>query len=538
MRRALTTLLAGAILFTACGGGDTATPGPGGLTPRPRPDRSPTVETTDTPEPVEIDLPIAVVDSVPVPKTLANALEGIAELVPFDSLAGAQDAVDSEEAAFLVAPIEPGAALPEDADVILSQPEALLVPFTFPVEDVSKADAEGLASGDVATWTDVGGPSLEVVDETDPSAVEPGDVLVEPWDGPLRGLKPLKVGGVMPGADEYALAERWVAVGAPEGALDSLPAPETRNYVTIAAVGDMMFARTVGDSIAASGPDYPFEEVAGLLDADVTFGNLECVLSDNGEPAPKGFTFSADPDVAEGLVDAGFDVVSQANNHSLDYGRKALEETLQTLDQAGLKAVGAGDDAEEAHKPVIVKARGLKIAFLAYGAFYEEPSFPRSEQEAGENTAGIAWGDPDTITADVQAAASEADVVIVSLHSGIEYTSELSDAQVTAAHTAIDAGADAVLGSGPHVLQGMEYYDGGFIAWSLGNFIFDFDEQDRAVPGMPSQLSGVLTLAVDGDGVRGVTFEPLVIDENRPRPAGDDAQRVYDWFYPLVDAAE
>lgn len=536
MRRALAALLAGAVLFAACGGSTTTTPGPDGLTPRPRPDRSPTAEATDTREPVEIDLPIAVVDTVPVPKELANALDDLADLVPFDSYDEALEAYDSEDAAFVVAPVEPGEDPPDSSDVLLSSAEALLVPFTFPLESVSAADAAALAAGDVDSWDSVGGPALEVVAEDDPAAVEPGDVLVEPWTGPRRELKPLRVDGRLPDAAGYELAERWVAVGAPEGTLDALPAPDSRDYVTIAAVGDMMFARTVGDAIAEDGPDYPFEEVADLLgDADITFGNLECVLSDNGEPAPKGFTFAGDPAVVGGLLDAGFDVVSLANNHTLDYGRTALHETLDSLDDAGLDAVGAGDNALAAHEPVVVSAGGLDIAFLAYGAFFEEASFPRSEQEAGVDTPGIAWGDPEVIASEVEAAASEADVVIVSLHSGFEYTSALSDAQVTAAYAAIDAGADAVLGSGPHVLQGMEYYNGGFIAWSLGNFIFDFDEQDRAVPGMPSQFSGVLTLAVDADGVRGVTFEPLIIDENRPRPAGEDAQAVFDWFYPLVD---
>jgi poly-gamma-glutamate synthesis protein (capsule biosynthesis protein) len=220
----------------------------------------------------------------------------------------------------------------------------------------------------------------------------------------------------------------------------------------------------------------------------------------------------------------------------MDYGPDAFMDTLDHLEDAGVAYVGGGRDDAAAREPAIVEVEDLAVAFLAYGAYFEEASFPISLQEAAPGQPGIAWGDLDEVAEDVAAAKDRADLVVVSMHSGYEYTPELWQTQVDLAHTAIDSGAALVIGHGPHVLQGIEYYGDGVIAYSLGNFVFDFDHQDEAVPGKPSALSGVLVAALDEDGVRGLEFRPAFIEENRPEPAGTAAGAVYEWFYPLVDA--
>ncbi len=533
----------GAPAATRAAGTATA---PTTLTPRPGRPR----EATSTVTPLAILGPIAVVHPEAMPSTLGDAIGSLGDVVAEGSIADALDAVGTGRASFAVAAIEPWENAPDGAATLVERPLGVFVPFTFRLEELTYDDALALASGEVRDWSEVAGPALAAQPARDEAGgFSPPDALADKpgpsgaftiavWDGPARGAKALRVDALAPNAGGYPLNERWVALRAPEGVVPALevalPPPD---YVTLAAVGDVMLSRTVGEGIAEDGPGYPFAEADGLLRADIVFGNLECVLSERGTAAPKGFTFRAPPGAVVGLRDAGFTVVSSANNHAMDFGAEGLVDTLDALGQAGVLAVGAGRGRDAAHAPVIVRRRGMRIAFLAYGAFYEEPAYGRSEQEAGPTSPGIAWGEADIIAADVTATARVADVVIVYLHAGVEYSGEVDGVQRDLAHAAIDAGASLVLGSGPHVLQAIEYYGDGVIAYSLGNFVFDFDEQDHAVPGLPSAFSGVLLVALDRSGVRGFEFRPAVIGTNRPAPAtGESAARVSDWLYGLTDA--
>jgi poly-gamma-glutamate capsule biosynthesis protein CapA/YwtB (metallophosphatase superfamily) len=532
--------LLAAVAAVACSGDASPTSEPGRtLTPRPGISRTPqpSEATTDSPTAAEGTV-FAVVDAGTLPAGLDSALRQAGTVDAYASLDEAQSAAAGGDQTFVVLDVPPGAESSSNAAAIYAQPVALYVPFTFRLEGVDLQGALGLLDGSVTEWAAVGGPATPV--ESTPTAdhLSTGQVAALSWDGPHLRAKTLAVDGLLPTDAGYPLADRWVILDAPKELAAALTIPAAGpDYITVAAVGDMMFARTVGEGVAANGPGYPFGLLHGLLNADITFGNLECVLSDRGTPADKGFTFEGDPAVAGALAKAGFDVVSVANNHSMDYGPDAFLDTLANLDTAGIERAGGGQDSTAAHTPAILEAHGLRIAFLAYGAFVEEASFPIALQKATDTSPGIAWIDPGVVAKDVAAARRVADIVVVSMHSGLEYTSGLWQTQIDVAHEAIDAGAALVLGSGPHVLQGIEYYGDGVIAYSLGNFIFDFDDQDRAVPGMPSAHSGVLVASLDAKGVRGLEFRPAVIAENRPEPAPpDEAPAVYDWFYPLVDA--
>ena len=280
-----------------------------------------------------------------------------------------------------------------------------------------------------------------------------------------------------------------------------------------------MLARTVGDQVLAKGPQVVFAGVRSVLDsADLLVGNLECALTNSTQPERKSYTLKAPPQAARALSLAGFDVLSQANNHAMDYGFSGLTDTQDSLRSYGILTVGAGSDAASAHAPVMLTRNGLKVAFLAYADVLPENSgFDARSWIATPTKPGIAWADPQTIKADVTAAKLQADLVVVLLHAGIEITdviNSLNDAQRLSAHAAIDAGASLVIGSHPHVLQQFERYHGGLIAYSLGNFVFD---QYAGI----ANATIILRVVLDRSGVKSYDYVPVLIENGLPHLTTD-----------------
>jgi len=310
------------------------------------------------------------------------------------------------------------------------------------------------------------------------------------------------------------------------------PTPAAEPAVTLAAVGDVMLGRGVGEAIGLYGAGYPFEQVAAVLrEADIAFANLEVPITADGVPAQKDYVFRAPPAAVDGLDGAGLDIVSLANNHVLDYGVVGLEDTLAALDRAGIAAAGAGEDEAAARRPAVLSVEGLRVAFLGYVQVPDDSvsGFGEDELAAGPDRPGAAWARREAVVADVEAAAQQADLVVVSLHAGSEYREEPSTVQRELAHAAVDAGADVVLGHHPHVLQGIERYRGALIAYSLGNFVFDFDETDYVHPGLPSAQSLILKVTLGRQGVSEFELLPASIDPEEARPYlvdGDDAAAV------------
>jgi poly-gamma-glutamate synthesis protein (capsule biosynthesis protein) len=245
-------------------------------------------------------------------------------------------------------------------------------------------------------------------------------------------------------------------------------APARREY-TLLFTGDVMLSRAVGSRMAAQKDwSLPFHLIADTLrSADLRYCNLECPVSDRGRNLHHLYSFRADPRVIEGLKAAGFNVVSQANNHTYDWGREALLDTLERLRAAGIQSVGAGQNILAAHYPLLVNVGGLRIAFLAY------VDVDPKEAAAGVDRPGVAWLDPAQALADIRFARPLADLVIVCPHWGVEYALKPTRDQVQLAHQMIEAGADIIVGSHPHVVQPLEKYHDHWIAYSLGNFIFD-----------------------------------------------------------------
>jgi len=256
----------------------------------------------------------------------------------------------------------------------------------------------------------------------------------------------------------------------PATASAALPAAKPkRDEYTLLFGGDVMLSRGVGERMEARADwGLPFREIAPTLrNADLRFCNLECPLSDRGENQEHLYSFRADPRALEGLQVAGFEVVSQANNHSYDWGPAALKDSLERLRAAGIRPVGAGENALAAHYPVLVNLGDLRVAFLAY------VNVDPKEAAAGMDRAGVAWLEPAQALADIRFAKTVADLVIVCPHWGTEYATQPDREQVRLAHWMVAEGADLVVGSHPHVVQPLESYRGRWIAYSLGNLVFD-----------------------------------------------------------------
>lgn len=252
-----------------------------------------------------------------------------------------------------------------------------------------------------------------------------------------------------------------------------IPSATSDRRVTLMAVGDIMLGRTIGELIETEGPEVPFLFTSETLArADITLGNLECPISERGTAEMKKYAFRAPIQAGRALALAGFDLVSIANNHILDYGPQALEDTLDNLAKNQVLAVGAGMDANDAYAPVFFNVDGLRLAFLAFMDIILE-DYDYTAWEAGTNKPGVAWAHEQNIRESIVSAKKQADLVIVLVHNGYEMVQTVSKYQQATAHLAIESGASLVIGSHPHVLQRIESYQDGLIVYSMGNFVFD-----------------------------------------------------------------
>jgi poly-gamma-glutamate capsule biosynthesis protein CapA/YwtB (metallophosphatase superfamily) len=266
----------------------------------------------------------------------------------------------------------------------------------------------------------------------------------------------------------------------------------------IAAVGDVNLGDRVGTAIRTYGARYPWLSVAPVLRSpDLAIANLECSVSTRGSPVPgKQYTFRGAPSSLRAMAAyAGIDVISVANNHSLDYGRVAFADTLAYARRFGLRPVGGGRDLAAARKPAIIERGGLRVAFFGYSDV-RPLGF-----DAGPTWSGTAPAFPSYIAADIRGARNRgADVVVVYFHWGAERTYVPSGQQRALAGVAFDAGATVVLGAHPHVLQPREQPRARrLVAWSLGNFVFGANS-----PGTAS--TGILRVRLGRAGVLGYAF--------------------------------
>lgn len=294
----------------------------------------------------------------------------------------------------------------------------------------------------------------------------------------------------------------------------------------LSVVGDIMLGRLVDRWTDERDPLRPWGELVDeLRSADATVGNLECCISERGQPwdpLGKPFHFRARPWAADALAGAGFDIVSLANNHALDYGADALEDTLALLDASGVAHAGAGEDLGAAASPAWIEAAGRRVALLAaadhpsdFAARAGHPGTrvirPRIDHATGA-----------TLLDDVRAARrAGADAIVASLHWGPNMNRFPLEGFPAFARALVDAGADLVHGHSAHVFQAIEMYDGRPILYDTGDFVDDYavDPVER------NDLQFLFRVAFGVDaGPVSVELLPLRIEHGRVRRA-DSAER-------------
>lgn len=299
----------------------------------------------------------------------------------------------------------------------------------------------------------------------------------------------------------------------PDGDEENTIEPD-RDTVTITLVGDILPAARVLDYMKQYGFDYPFRETSSLLSAaDITAGNLETSITERGTPElNKQYVYRGPKEGLTPIKEAGFDFLSLANNHTMDYGWEGLSDTMDALDEADIGHAGSGNDDIEAYTPAYVEGNGKKVAFVSLTQVV-----PKIEWKADRNHPGLAEAYSfERAVASVKEARGNADVVVVMVHWGTERTDLPNKQQKSLAYALVDAGADLVVGSHPHVLQGFESYKGKWIAYSLGNFVF---------PGMSPATTaetGILTATCKKGGECSLQFAPMLAKLAQPAPMDPD----------------
>jgi poly-gamma-glutamate capsule biosynthesis protein CapA/YwtB (metallophosphatase superfamily) len=268
-----------------------------------------------------------------------------------------------------------------------------------------------------------------------------------------------------------------------------------------------------------------FTPLAPLLaSADIRFCNLESQLSDQRgetESPVNNLVFTGPPAGADALARAGFTIVSTANNHAWDYGERALFETMDNLDRAGVRYVGTGKKRPDAYRPVILEVRGVRVAFHAVTDIWNQGSLfthPAAEFVAGADPAAL------PIAVRALRADPSVDFIAVSYHGLSEYMDQPMERTRTLLRSAIDAGADVILGHHPHVIQGVEWRRGRPILYSLGNLLMRMHSRQRW-----TELGYLARIRLVPGERPSVEACPFRIDGIVPRPfPGDPAQAAYE----------
>ncbi len=256
--------------------------------------------------------------------------------------------------------------------------------------------------------------------------------------------------------------------------------------VALLFIGDIMLARGVEWRIGLNDLSYPLSGIAEYLStSDLTIGNFEGTIRDEPNQELDGFTFDTTPEIAQMVAEAGVDVVSLSNNHSDNYGSTVVTSTRDTITALGMTPFG--DPYDSAHHVAHVTVNNLPLAFIGFHAFAEEP---------------------ESILTTIATEQAAGNFVIVFPHWGNEYETEPSVAQTEAAHLFVEAGAHAIIGTHPHVIQTYEQYRGVPILYSLGNFLFDQDFSAETQQGL------TLGFFIDDESIS-MSFVPVSIIKSR-----------------------
>ena len=449
--------------------------------------------------------------------------------------------------------------------------------WRLPLRNIARADLNGILTGKITDWAQLGSPipgPIVRCDFTPGGVVLPPelsqaipaviaydsyDLIVSALEGapaafaiiPIDEIdfrvQALAIDGLDPLAGRGDLAayplkqELWIGLDATLGsgmraavnafaanqgfAVD--PGAPFGNPVNLTVAGDIIFGRTVHSRMVKYNDfAHPLRKVAPRLrDADLTIADLECSMSDNTVKPddPLTFNFTTNAAAVEGLTLAGIDGVSLANNHSMNFGELGLRDTLEVLAQNKITAFGGGMTLAEARKPGLFEVKGIKFAFLGYDGITAE------DYGAGPNWPGTCPLRMNLVLEDfARAKQGNPDLIIPFFHWSEEYVAVPSALMRQIAHQAIDNGAAMVIGSHPHWVQGVEWYKGKPILYSLGNFVFDQEWSEETKQGMFAEF------VIRNGRIARVRLVPVLIEDyNQPRILGINEgmpvlQRVYD----------
>ena len=295
---------------------------------------------------------------------------------------------------------------------------------------------------------------------------------------------------------------------------------EQEKDVTLVFAGDIYLSPYVQQNYDSGGISGVVSEslLEEMKNADITMANLEFPFSTGGEAAAdKQFTFRVAPSYASVLTDMGVDVVTAANNHALDYGKQALTDTFDTLDSSGVAYVGAGADRDRAMQPYLVQEGSKTFGFLGASRVIPEVGWNIENGQPGM----LCTYDSTLLCEAIRKADEQCDFVTVYVHWGIERENTPQEYQRQLAKAYIDAGADLVIGAHPHVLQGIEYYNGKPIVYSLGNYIFNQE--------IASTL--LLKVTVSPEGVAALYLMPAyAADAMTQERSGEKAAELYQFM--------
>jgi poly-gamma-glutamate capsule biosynthesis protein CapA/YwtB (metallophosphatase superfamily) len=249
----------------------------------------------------------------------------------------------------------------------------------------------------------------------------------------------------------------------------SPPPPDPKGNIVIHGTGDVSLDPGYISTYASQGYRYAWSGLRGLFRRDdLTVVNVECPVTDEGSQLAKEFSFHGTPSALPAMRDAGVEVGSLANNHAYDRGPEGVVDSRNNLEAAGIAAVGAGKDQEQALEPAMFRLDGWTVAVLGFDEVLDP-----LDAVAGAHKPGTAAGhDFSLMVQAVKTAAERADLVVVMIHWGVELDTQPRGYQVEEGHRLIDAGADMIFGAHSHRLQPMSVYHGRPIFWSLGNFVW------------------------------------------------------------------
>lgn len=289
-------------------------------------------------------------------------------------------------------------------------------------------------------------------------------------------------------------------------------AEEEKDTITISVAGDVMMDGSVRQQINRQGYDYPWEKVKEYFkESDLAIVNLETSITTKGVKWPgKYFNFRSNPENLDSMKEAKVDIVTLANNHVLDYSNQGFLDTLTHLEKRDILYVGGGRNKKEALEGIVIEKKNTKIGVLAFSRV-----IPDTRWYATNNKLGVV-GAYDGYTSDmmnrIKELKEEVDILVLSLHWGVERSTKPRTQDINIAKAAIDAGVDIVMGHHPHVLQGVEVYKGKPIFYSLGNFVFGGrDKLTRTT--MIGQIN------IENKNLSSINIIPCNIINGRPIPA-------------------